>query len=217
MLPDDERHGSERGHRAHRRAGQQPCDPCARARMRAQKARRMEGQKRKVSTVGSRRRVQALQALGWSRQIIARELGYTDNGAIAYLMTADSMLTVTAARIADVYDRLSRTEPTGVGASRARTWASRHGYAPPTAWLNIDDPDEQPDPGYQAYRSHLDNTIDEVVVDRVLAGDFTLARSTTKAEKVAIVAGWRDSGRSLTQLEKATGWQAYRYYEDGAA
>jgi hypothetical protein len=139
----DPRHGTEAGVMAHRRDKETPCPPCAHARMIAAKRRRLHGPS-KVPALGSQRRIQALQALGWSRDVIAARLGYTGNGSMSYLMQADQMRPGTAAKIAAVYDELCMTVPTGVGPARARTWAKRLGFVPPLAWDNIDDPNETP-------------------------------------------------------------------------
>ena len=60
----------------------------------------------------------------------------------------------------------------------------------------------------------IDNLPDPVVIDRILAGDFTLAKTATKAERVEVVARWQGA---LNELERATGWRADRYRKDGAA
>jgi hypothetical protein len=143
MDATDPRHGTEAGMMAHRRDNEPGCTPCIHARMVAAKRRRLYGSS-KVPALGSQRRIQALQALGWSRLVIANRLGYTHNGAISYLMRAETMLPDTAARIAAVYDELSMTVPTGAGPARARTWAKRLGFVPPLAWDAIDDPNETP-------------------------------------------------------------------------
>jgi hypothetical protein len=142
MDPLDPRHGTEAGTIAHRRAGQTPCDPCKEAHRRGNIMRQLYPSK--VPAIGTQRRIQALQAIGYSRQRIAHELGYTDAGALAYLLLSKTLLKVTAARVADVYDRLCMTPVEGVGANRARTWARKHGYVPPLAWDDIDNPRERP-------------------------------------------------------------------------
>lgn len=146
MRADDPRHGTEAGCREHYRHKQKPCDPCLEAHRRRNIMRRLYPHKR--PSLGSRRRIQALQAIGYGRDRIARELGYRNGGSIAYLMKSDSLLAGTAERISDTYERLCMTVPQGVGPSRARTWAKRHGFIPPLAWTDIDDPDEVPD-GWQ--------------------------------------------------------------------
>jgi ParB family transcriptional regulator, chromosome partitioning protein len=51
--------------------------------------------------------------------------------------------------------------------------------------------------------------IDEVVVDRILSGDYkTLA---TRAEKVEVVRRWTAGGRSAAELARLTGWKTERY------
>lgn len=201
MNADDPRHGTEAGHVAHRRAGLTVCEPCRRARMRAQKARRLTGVQSKVPAIGSRRRIQALQALGWSRLTIARQLGYADNGAISYLMTADTMLAVTAVRIAEVYDRLSMIRPDSPGAARARTWAVRQGYAPPLAWECIDT-DAAPNYG------SADIDVDPVVIDRICSGDWRL--SANLAERIAVLERWQAAGLADNEVERRTGWNVAR-------
>lgn len=125
----------------------------------------------------------------------------------------------TLARIAEVYDRLETTPPPCAtskekrGITYALTVARRNGWDEPRAWWggDIDDPAETPDPGYQAHRSRRDLYVDPVVVERILGGDFTLAATTTKAEKVEVVAWWRELGRSLNELERETGWEPRKY------
>jgi hypothetical protein len=83
--------------------------------------------------------------------------------------------------------------------------ARANGWAPPLAWDDetIDDPKARP---------HLRVTVDgvdDVVVERVLGGEWKIA--TTKAEKVEIVARWLADGGSLAELERLTGWNVHRY------
>ena len=57
----------------------------------------------------------------------------------------------------------------------------------------------------------VDNGIDEVAVDRVLAGDrITLNR----AERLEAVRRWQAAGRSLNELEHRTGWNVRRDLRD---
>lgn len=43
MDPDDERHGTTAGHKAHRRAKEKPCEPCRRAMNEHKRQKRAEG------------------------------------------------------------------------------------------------------------------------------------------------------------------------------
>ncbi|REK73671.1 hypothetical protein DX116_09105 [Aeromicrobium endophyticum] len=56
-------------------------------------------------------------------------------------------------------------------------------------------------------RAHDD--VDEVVVQRVLSGDWRIR--TTQAEKKAVTAKWVAEGRSVAELGRLTGWRAERY------
>ena len=136
MTPDDPRHGTEAGCREHYRYGQSACPPCLEAHRRANIMRQLYPHKR--SSLGAQRRIQALQAIGYGRHRIAREIGYSNGGALTYLMRSETMLTSTFDRIREAYERLSMTVPAGRGPERARSWAKRHGYAPPLAWDDID-------------------------------------------------------------------------------
>lgn len=153
MSPDDPRHGTEAGCREHYRQSVPPCSPCLDAHRKANIVRQLRPHK--VSALGPQRRIRALQALGWGRDKIAAELGYSNGGSIAYLMRSETMLVATANRIAEVYDRLSMIVPVGAGPDRARTWAKRHGFAPPLAWDDIDDPSERPNLGEERRRDLL--------------------------------------------------------------
>lgn len=207
MLPDDERHGTDAGCREHYRHGEKPCEPCQRAHMRAQKARRLR--RSKTSALGSQRRIQALQAIGYGRDRIARELGYTDGGALTYLMQSDTVLVGTAQRIADVYERLCMTVPVGVGPTRARTWARRHGYAPPLLWDDIDN-DDSANVTVMAIRPQQD--IDHAVVWRVLSGEVL---PTNTAERREIMRRWLASGQSEKSLCVRMSWREGRYRPNG--
>jgi hypothetical protein len=50
---------------------------------------------------------------------------------------------------------------------------------------------------------------DPVVVERILEGDFRLPAN--RAERVLVVEGWLQRGRSLAQLATSTGWNLERY------
>jgi len=145
MTPDDPRHGTNAGYVAHRTTGVEPCQPCRKAAADYERQRFYDshlGRQRRIDVTGSRRRIQALQAIGWPSRIICEELGYTHKNALGPLLYAHEFITrARAAKIADIYARLCMTPgPSTITRNRAL----RAGYAPPLAWNNIDDPDEQP-------------------------------------------------------------------------
>lgn len=97
---------------------------------------------------GCTRRLRALYALGWTWDAIAAEAGRTKHQVwrIAHGVhcTDRGVYQATVQWVHDIYERLCMTRPEGFSANRARNNAARKGWAPPLAWHDIDDPDEQP-------------------------------------------------------------------------
>lgn len=107
-----------------------------------------------VPALGTQRRLRALFALGWTSRDLAPLLG-VGVARVGYLASdkQSTVLPETAAKVAAVYERLSMTVPADpehlsprhcAVHARQRRLAVRRGWAPPLAWDNIDDPDEQP-------------------------------------------------------------------------
>lgn len=217
MTPDDPRHGQERGYFAHKKAGQTACADCLRAHSLAEKRRvynRTHGRGHTLDVTGTRRRIQALMALGWTQGDIARAAGFRRREQIAVILNRQKRVApTTAARIRTAYDALSmRPIELDAQRTRVRNHAQSEGWAVPLAWEghDIDDPDTQPYRPTFAKPDHDD--LDPVVVERILAGDMTLARDATRAEREAVAAAWRDrTGRPLNDLARATGWKTERY------
>jgi hypothetical protein len=223
IADDDPRHGTVQGHNARCR-----CAPCDLAKYRYDKQRKAElhatGQRRIVPAYRIQRRVEALQALGWSLRKIADEAGVTHNHMtdvrkFAWRTTFDA--------IDGVYQRLSMTFPPETtageksGAVRTRNHARRNGYAPPLAWDedSIDDPDAIPaTEEYAPLRNANGDTkaipVDDVVVDRILSGRVV---PSTNAERREVVRRWMTDGRSYRALEALTGWRVERYYDSSDA
>lgn len=88
----------------------------------------------RVDGAGTRRRVQALIALGWTSQEIADRVGYTRTYVTA--LTRRAQVTAEAAhRILKVYSELSMRVPPDTHAARmAKAFAKRKGWIPPLAW-----------------------------------------------------------------------------------
>lgn len=138
--------GTRAGYDRHRRAGQTACDPCRRAAARYEQERQLDllrGRPRLVDATGTRRRIQALIALGYRHTILAVELGVSHD-VIRKRSLAPKVNRDTAEAVAAMYERLSMTCPVGrthherVAISRARNLAARRGWAPPLAWDDID-------------------------------------------------------------------------------
>lgn len=99
----------------------------------------------RMNSLGTRRRLQALCAVGWPVAELGRRIGYQTPANILNREQAD-MSTVRA--VAALYRELLGVDPdTSVGKSRAdaaRRRAARNGWAPPGAWHDIDH-DDTPD------------------------------------------------------------------------
>jgi len=88
------------------------------------------------------RRLRALNAIGYSTRHLADLLGTTQEVVSDHLVGDRKWVQVkTLDSVSELYERLCMT-PGGNAASRRI--AGKRGYAPPLAWENIDDPDEQP-------------------------------------------------------------------------
>lgn len=101
----------------------------------------------RVPGIGTRRRLQALAALGWCRGQLATRVDL-DPGNLAKTLRSPTVTASTARAARRLYDELWDTPPPQTtpgearAAARARGHARRHGWAPPLAWDDdtIDDP-----------------------------------------------------------------------------
>lgn len=150
MTPDDPRHGTNKGYLA---GCDDTCCKTAHADYRRDLRTRqyLNGGPLRVNVIGTRRRLCALVALGWTFWDIDAELGKQKTYCHNMLeRDTDWILKSTADAVAEVYERLSMrlpdesTGPRRQVASRARNLARRKGWAPPLAWDDIDDPNEEP-------------------------------------------------------------------------
>jgi hypothetical protein len=149
----------------------------------------------KVDGTGTRRRIGALAAAGWSLSEQARRLGWgVNNYSYMFRHKSSAVTAATARKVAALYDELERIEPPVRSGARTRAWAAKQGLLGPAWWDDIDDPHADPLAEAQAADTSV---IDEVAVDRALRGwDVTL----TKAEKHYAVHEGRRRGRALTDV-----------------
>lgn len=109
-----------------------------------------------VDAAGTRRRMQALAAAGWSAQRLAGYLG-ADRAHAGRIIRGDNprVSAATARAVRGLYDELwDRPPPEGtrwekVAASRTRNHARQQGWPPPAAWDDIDNPDARPADGWE--------------------------------------------------------------------
>lgn len=217
IRPDDRRHGSVAGYRA-------GCtDDCCRHAVnrynQLRKLSRDRGQ-RLVSSVGTRRRIQALAAIGWSHAEVARRLGNNPTFLAATIRENARVHIKTVRAVSKVYDELSMRLPATdtpsqrMSVERTRRLAQRKGWLPPLALDDdrIDDPDYNPGKSQTAefYCHEIDSKkdIDEAVVLRILDGEIL---PTTKAEKAEILRRWVARGGSEASICRRMGWRPGRY------
>lgn len=144
-----------------------------------------------LDPTGTRRRLQALVAIGYSTRSINSELGLS--GSIGRLMWGTRRVhRETARRVSDLYERLSGTPGPSAMSRRA---AVKAGYAPPHAWYGIDinDPGACPDLGGDGQ-----DIVDVEAIRQALAGRLPFGK-LRPVEKTAL---FRDhaGGWPVTQL-----------------
>lgn len=152
------------------------------------------GSRRPVDGTGTRLRLRALVARGWSMSRLARELGgswATSPGNLCVVVTGDEAVGAgTAVAVRDLYERLWNAAPpehdqrTRIAASRARNYAALRGWLPPLALDDerIDDPDYLP--GLEVDDQDED-AVDPVVVARIVAGESHRALGANRQERIA--------------------------------
>lgn len=222
MQPDDKRHGTYAGANAHWHSGTPICEPCKKAATVYHKVRKLNilaGKSTRVPITGTRRRIRALCALGWSYNQIGQMAGFPREN-VRRLATDEARTHVTvevANKIARVYDEKSMTLPdnTNRRLNYFRNKAKASGWLPPLAWDDIDT-DPEPSTRKSGYvPDEQANDIDEVAIQRFLSGDKSV--TLTRTERYAVFNAWRAEGRPLSELERRTGWNTNRMRRQVAA
>lgn len=150
----------------------------------------------RVDATGTRRRLQALVAIGYSQSRLAQRLGLLPTN-FPTLLARDGVTARTAREVVALYDELWNTPQYGtdhrsrISANRARRMAAKRGWPPPMAWDDdtIDAPDAEPAAEY-------DEQHDPVLVERVLAGDRFDRGQLTDADKLEVARRLVDRGQA---------------------
>lgn len=102
-----------------------------------------------VPMIGTRRRIQALLAIGWRHQDLTPLLGFTSHNMVH--QAGEWVTRRNHDAVKAVYDRLWNQRGPAPAQSMGRI--ARAGYAPPLAWDDdtIDDPNATPDLGAKVY------------------------------------------------------------------
>jgi hypothetical protein len=121
------------------------CEECRRAHCIEKKRWQLGYTGRLMDGTGTKRRIQALAALGWTLGEIADACGKRSGNAwTCEVLRGGRVHSATESLIREVYDRMSMTRPDGPMRKRNRATAARKGWAPPLAWERIDDPADWP-------------------------------------------------------------------------
>lgn len=226
MSSRERRTDTARHARTHRRRTDQPhgtvtryctgcrCDDCRAAHAaRARWRRRMHAYGRavpkSVPNAGARRRIEALQTLGWSMRDLSRMLGKHPDRLSVSLKTYDGISPANHALIAGLYDRLwstpapQRDKGERISAQRTIARAQREGYLPPLAWDDetIDDPDARP----AAQPERDADYVDEALVDRIVTGRHRVPLGTSSPERVEAVRRLARRGLTDTDIARIVG------------
>jgi len=155
----------------------------------------------RVDATGTRRRLHALTAIGWSPELLAAELARRP-ASLRRSLTSPSVTARAARDVARLYERLSNTPPprdTGVqhaAADAARAHAVAHGWLPPMAWDDIDTDVPPPPPATEPPA----DDVDEIAVERAMAGDGIKYADLTAAEQAQVIHRLTGRGRSLRDI-----------------
>ncbi|PRY56484.1 helix-turn-helix domain-containing protein [Glycomyces artemisiae] len=159
----------------------------------------------RVDPTGTRRRLRALQAVGWSQQQLADRMG-TSKTVVGRMIRGENgaVLAASVLKVRALYEELWDQAPPGEtsaqrqAVTRARRDAAALGYVPPLAWdeETIDDPAAEPSTGSDAPATA---DVDEVVVERALAGHPV---ELTVDEVLEVVRIGTASGLSAAQIAK---------------
>jgi hypothetical protein len=156
----------------------------------------------RVDATGTRRRLQALIAIGWTAELLAAQLGRRPN-SLCRSMTGESVTARTAHDVATLYERLWNSRPPRMtseqraAADAAQAQAAARGWLPPLAW---DDIDTDPTPPPAIAGASQRNDMDEIAVERALAGDHITYDDLTTVEQQEVVRRLTARGSSVRDI-----------------
>jgi len=161
----------------------------------------------RVAATGTRRRLQALIAVGWPAELLAVHLTRRPN-SLCRSMTAESVTARTAQDVAILYERLWNSRPPRTtseqraAADATRAHAAWRGWLPPLAWDNID---TDPTPALGTASTSQRNDMDKVAVERALAGDHISYHELTSVEQQEVVRRLTARGSSIRDIAAQLG------------
>jgi hypothetical protein len=161
----------------------------------------------RVDATGTRRRLQALMASGWNIELLATELGRRPH-TLHRTMTSASVTARTVHDVASLYQRLCDATPPRAtseqraAADAAQAHAAAQGWLPPLAW---DDIDTDTTPSAPTAGPSQRNDIDEIAVERALAGDHITYDDLTAIEQQEVIRRLTARGASIRDIAAQLG------------
>jgi hypothetical protein len=161
----------------------------------------------RVDATGTRRRLQALIAIGWPAELLAAQLGRRPN-SLCRSMSGESVTARTAQDVATLYERLWNRRPPRMtseqraAADAAQAHAAARGWLPPLAW---DDIDTDPTPPALTAGASPRNEMDEIAVERALAGDHITYDDLTTVEQQEVIRRLTARGSSIRDIAAQLG------------
>lgn len=154
----------------------------------------------RVAALGTRRRIQALVAIGWTLTALAEHLD-RDVASLRHSLHRETVTTATARAVTALYERLWNTrpdEPTPAYCRRAdgaRAMARARGWRPPMDWEDID---TDADSGPPAPSYELDERDVAILTDRLCSGEHVVVESQLLRDEII----WQltSRGYSLTAI-----------------
>jgi hypothetical protein len=161
----------------------------------------------RVDATGTRRRLQALIAIGWPAELLAAQLDRRPS-SLGRSMTGESVTARTAQDIATLFERLWNDRPPRTtseqraAADAARAHAAARGWLPPLAWNDID---TDPVPPPVIVGASFGSDMDEIAVERALAGDHITYEDLTTVEQQEVIRRLTTRGSSIRDIAAQLG------------
>ncbi|MCI2423879.1 hypothetical protein MOQ72_41410 [Saccharopolyspora sp. K220] len=150
----------------------------------------------RINAIGAKRRIRALQAIGYSLADLAQRLGYTSEASFSRMFQLPGISRERHRRIVVLYDQLSMTP----GPSRRSVKAAqRKGWPPPLAWegVDIDDSDAE---AITAEDTGGRDDVDHVAVLLAVRGELDNPAHLSLADRRAVVAELTRLGASTARI-----------------
>lgn len=170
-----------------------------------------------VDATGTHRRLQALVAAGWSQSQLAVRLGMNRSN-FGTMLQRNKVGSCTVRAVRALYAELADVPPPEtthrekIAASQARNYAKSRGWLAPAWW-----DDDQLDGTAATQPAVADIDVDEVAVERAMAGERV---PLTKEERAEAIRRMVAAGATVTDIARAlglNGTNAQRYVTESLA